>query len=171
MFQRRRRPIDYHWIAPPGRLTRACSPHLLCILRSGRTLLFLSCRAQLPPPVCQMEVPRPPWSNPRLRARSYLMATVCGASAVSPRAWVRDMPSYTKQTATGSEIQIVCIPARYLSFPRKRAETRQPGVATRAHRPSGVAKTGSGTPHRDYSERPLCADTFEKVENRGAPKI
>jgi hypothetical protein len=60
MFQRRRRPIDYHWIAPPGRLTRACSPHLLCILRSGRTLLFLSCRAQLPPPVCQMEVPRPP---------------------------------------------------------------------------------------------------------------
>src|SRR5258708_38582099 len=66
MFQRRRRPIDYHWIAPLGRLKRACSPRLLCILRSGRTLLFQSCRAQLLPPVCQMEVHRPPWVEPKI---------------------------------------------------------------------------------------------------------
>jgi len=117
MFQRRRRQIDYRWIAPLGRLKRACSPSLLGILRSGRTLLFQSCRAQLLPPVCQREAHPPPWSSPRLRPRSYLVATACGASAVSPTAWVRDTRSFTKQTETGFEIQIVYIPARSLSFP------------------------------------------------------
>jgi hypothetical protein len=95
-------------------LKRASSPSLLCILRNGRTLL--SCCTRLPPPLYQMAAHRPPWSGPRLRPRSYPVATACGASAMSPTARARDSRSFTERTETRSEIQIVFCPARFLSF-------------------------------------------------------
>jgi len=58
----------------------------------------------------------PPWSCPRSRPRSYPVATASGASAVSPTARACDTQSFTKRTRTKSEIQIVFIPARSLSF-------------------------------------------------------
>jgi len=66
--------------------------------------------------LCQMEAHRPLCSSPRLRPRLYPVAIACGASVVSATAQVRDTWSFTKRTETRSEIQIVFIPARSLSF-------------------------------------------------------
>ena len=53
---------------------------------------------------------------PKTQPRSYPVATASGASAVSPTVRVCGTPSSTKRTGTKSEIQIVFIPARSLSF-------------------------------------------------------
>jgi hypothetical protein len=82
----------------------------------GRTFPFHSCRPRLPPLLCQTEARRPPWSCPGSRPRSYPVATASGASAVSPTARACDTQSFTRRTGTKSEIQIVFIPARFLSF-------------------------------------------------------
>jgi len=106
-------------MVPPRLLSaqaRACSPNLVCILQSGRTLLFHSCCTRLPPPLGQMAAHRPPWSCPRWRPQSYPVATAYGRSAVSPTARACDTWSFTQRTATKSEIQIVFIPVRSLSF-------------------------------------------------------
>jgi len=59
---------------------------------------------------------RPPWSCPRSRPRSYPAAKASGASAVPPTARACDTQSFTKRNGTKSEIQIVLIPARCVSF-------------------------------------------------------
>ena len=116
MFRRRWGQTVPCWIRPLGLLKRTSPPSLLCKLRSGRTLPFHSCRTRLPPPLCQTEAHRPPWSCPRSRPRSYPVGTASGASAVSPTARACDTQSFTKRTMTKFEIQIEFIPARSLSF-------------------------------------------------------
>src|SRR5665647_3731683 len=100
MFRRRWGQTVPCWIRPLGLLKRTSPPSLLCKLRSGRTLPFHSCRTRLPPPLCQTEAHRPPWSCPRSRPRSYPVGTASGASAVSPTARACDTQSFTTVSYT-----------------------------------------------------------------------
>jgi hypothetical protein len=126
------------WIGPWGSLQRTSPP-------SGRTLPFHSCRMRLPPPPCQPEAHRP-----RSRPRSYPVATASGASAGSPTARACGTQSFIKRTGTTSEIQILFIPARSLSF--LRSALKSDGKFHRVHegwlRPFCSRSTTRGARHR-----------------------
>jgi len=175
VFQRRRRQIDYRWIAPLGRLKRACSPSLLCILRSARTLLFQSCRAQLRPPVCFR------WRLivPRGRAQDY------DHGRISWRQPVAHQPCHLRRGhAIRGRLQSEPRPdprsKSYISRPDlcpslESALKRGNRVSQRGPTALTVyAKTGSGTPHTSRLRRMLALHqnrTFLNVAFDPKPKL